>query len=94
MDTLSNQLEETKNQLLAAEFQLKVEIEEEKRKAYEQILTLESLVNESNANQNHFSDEVTRLKSINEKLQTDYQDLKSVVQQSSPRNVRYLCPIK
>ncbi|XP_065077532.1 rab GTPase-binding effector protein 1 isoform X2 [Ochlerotatus camptorhynchus] len=81
------ELEEAKSQIMVMDYNREKDLEEQNRRAQEEILTLQQLVQETVDESTISQEEMRRLAEENERLRTDQQDLREALaaaQQDSP----------
>lgn len=81
------ELEEAKSQIMVIEYNREKDLEEQNRRAQEEIQTLQQLVQETVDESTYSQAEIRRLAEENERLRTDQQELKEALaaaQQDSP----------
>ncbi|XP_044730505.1 rab GTPase-binding effector protein 1 [Chrysoperla carnea] len=87
---IQTELNETRSQLCVADLRLESDLEVEKRKAQEEIATLQQLfqetMEESTCSRSMYDTELKKLKLFTQQLQTENSELRSLMQQNSPHH--------
>ncbi|GLV43212.1 Rabaptin-5 [Carabus blaptoides fortunei] len=91
MQKMKEELDEARSQLLIAGMKLETDLEDEKRKAHEEIASLQQLVHEtveeSSSSRSLYDTELRKLQLLIQQLQEENKELKSIGQQSSPHHI-------